>query len=151
MSRVRPRAARSIAQHLKRADREERSAVFVVGRDRSNGGCHALVGGPQFGDRLAVESLAVVADGLEDRGRRNPLDGVVFLAQFDLAGFAVEQVRVDDPLAREVRVLERDRPPGANERDGVGLGLPVSSRISTRTCSSGSPSANPETPPHRPQ
>jgi len=85
-----------------------------------------------------------------DRGRRNPLDGVVFLAQFDLAGFAVEQVRVDDPLAREVRVLERDRPPGANERDGVGL-EPVSSRISTRTCSSGSPSANPETPPHRPQ
>ncbi len=91
--------------------------MLVVGRDRSNGGCHALVRGPQFGDRLAVGSLAVVADALEDRGRRNPLGGVVFLAQLDLPGVAGEQIGVDDPLALEIGVLEFDRPSGSNERN----------------------------------
>lgn len=84
--------------------------MFVVGRDRADRGRDALVGGPQFRNRLATADLGGV----------DPLVLDVLVAHDDVPAFAVEEVGVDGPVAAEVGVVELDRAAGSDEVDGVG-------------------------------
>jgi len=86
--------------------------VFAVGADRLDGRRDPLVGGPQPGDRLA----------LEDDRRRDPLPLDGLLVEGHVPAGRLEEERVDDPPTVDRLVDDLDRIALPHEF-GIGSGL----------------------------